>query len=351
MEKYEGSTPTSVMSVPWSVVMNGQAADGREHLLGQHGGDGVRDGVVHVQQVELVALGDFGHARGEREAVGRVLEERVVGDFDLVIVDARGIGIEADRIGVGDEVDLVAAGGQFQAEFGGDDAAAAVGGIAGDADVHFTRVAKPICPWRFSSGDATSPPPNQTRMRSPVHDDGGVADHFGVPGLRAGEDGGELRPVDAIGGARQAEAAVLLDVAAGVEHPVESVRLPDGGLAEAGLVEGAGAAQFEDGIGAQLLPVNAVGGARHAEALADGAILAEIVQVEVRLDADHVGIGDDALVPGSDGAVVEHGRRLLAPGLAVGRAREADAVLAAGRGLIPIPELAAVESRLPLAAM
>ena len=56
-----------------------------------------------------------------------------------MVVDARRAGVEADRIGVGDEVDLVAARGQFQAELGGDDAAAAVRGIAGDADLSCSR--------------------------------------------------------------------------------------------------------------------------------------------------------------------------------------------------------------------
>ena len=43
---------------------------------------------------------------------------------------------EAEGLRVSDEVDLVAAGGEFDAEFGRDDAAAAVGGVTGDADLH-----------------------------------------------------------------------------------------------------------------------------------------------------------------------------------------------------------------------
>ena len=69
----------------------------------------MRDGVVDVQQVEVVALRHLGHARRQRQAVRRVLEQRVVGDLDLVIVDARRVRIQPDRVGVGDEVDLVAA--------------------------------------------------------------------------------------------------------------------------------------------------------------------------------------------------------------------------------------------------
>src|SRR5262249_57056780 len=64
---------------------------------------------------------------------------------------------------------VVAAMGELEAELGGDDAAAAVGRIAGDADFHKrgTRRAVPMAPCRFSSGEATSPPPNQTRTVSP----------------------------------------------------------------------------------------------------------------------------------------------------------------------------------------
>ena len=94
----------------------------------------MRNRVVNVQQIEVVAFGDIRHARRERQAIRRVLEQRIVGNFHFVVVDARNAGIEPDRIRVGDEVNLVAARREFEAEFGGDDPAAAVGGIAGDAD-------------------------------------------------------------------------------------------------------------------------------------------------------------------------------------------------------------------------
>ena len=45
--------------------------------------DRVRDSVVDVQDVEFVEFGDLGHARGEGEIVGWVLEERVIRDRDL----------------------------------------------------------------------------------------------------------------------------------------------------------------------------------------------------------------------------------------------------------------------------
>ena len=57
--------------------------------------------------------------------------------FHLVVVDARQVLIEPNGVGVADEMDFVAARRQFQAELGGDDPAAAVRGITGDADSHF----------------------------------------------------------------------------------------------------------------------------------------------------------------------------------------------------------------------
>src|SRR5260370_42407330 len=80
---------------------------------------------------------------------------------------ARRVRIQPDRIRIRNEMDFVSARGQFHSQFGRHDPAAAVGWIASDADVHLASVAKPICPCRFSSGDATSPPPNQTFTTSP----------------------------------------------------------------------------------------------------------------------------------------------------------------------------------------
>ncbi len=82
----------------------------------------------------MFPLGDFGHAGGEGEVVRRVLEERVVEELNLVKVDVGFAVGKTEGRGRGDEVDIVAASGEFDAELGGDDAGATVGGIAGDAD-------------------------------------------------------------------------------------------------------------------------------------------------------------------------------------------------------------------------
>jgi len=107
-----------------------------EHFAREVGGDGVGNGVVDVEDVELVVGGDFRHARGEGQIVGRVFEEGVVGDGDLVKGDLLFASAEAKGLGIGDEMHLMPGRGQLDAEFGGDDSAASVGGITGDANLH-----------------------------------------------------------------------------------------------------------------------------------------------------------------------------------------------------------------------
>ena len=127
------------MSVPCSVVTKGKRLPARpcgQHLPRQHRAHRVRNRVVHVQQVEIVELRDLCHARGQRQVVRGIVEQRITGDFHFVIVNVGFLAPQPDRLRVGNEMDLVAALGQFQAEFGGDDAAAAVRRITGDSDLH-----------------------------------------------------------------------------------------------------------------------------------------------------------------------------------------------------------------------
>ena len=106
-----------------------------EHGVGEHGGGGVGDGVVDVQNVEVTIAADLGHFHGEREGVVGIGEGVEVVDFDGVVVETREVFGEAEGAFVADEVDFMAAAGEFFAEGGGEDAAAADGGVAGDADV------------------------------------------------------------------------------------------------------------------------------------------------------------------------------------------------------------------------
>ena len=67
----------------------GQPAAARgQHLARQQRTDRVRNGVVHMQQVKFAEFSHFGHPRGQRQVVGRELEERVAGDRNLVVMNA-----------------------------------------------------------------------------------------------------------------------------------------------------------------------------------------------------------------------------------------------------------------------
>jgi hypothetical protein len=100
------------------------AGEDRRHRVGHR--------VVHVHEVELVVAGDLDDLGGERQRVGRVLEERIVRHHHLVVEEPR-LGRrrleqrQARRERVADDVHLVAAGGERHGELGGDDAGAAVG--------------------------------------------------------------------------------------------------------------------------------------------------------------------------------------------------------------------------------
>ncbi len=96
----------------------------------------MRNRIVHVQKIESVKLRHFRHARGQRQIVRRIVEQRITGDVHFVIVNVGMQFGQPDGLGVGNEMDFVPALRQFQTQFGGHHAAAAVGGIAGDPDLH-----------------------------------------------------------------------------------------------------------------------------------------------------------------------------------------------------------------------
>jgi hypothetical protein len=106
------------------------------HLPGEDRRDCVRQRVVHVEEVEVRVPGDLRHFRRESQSVGGRDEERVGRRDDLVEINALPRKGEPGRKVVGDEVDLVAAVGERETELRRHDPAAAVGRIAGDADLH-----------------------------------------------------------------------------------------------------------------------------------------------------------------------------------------------------------------------
>ena len=98
---------------------------------------------MDMQQVERFGFENFEHFCSERQRVGGVVEERVGDDFDFVEMDARIVGVHADGRGIADEMNVVATRGEFHAKLGGDDAGAAVSGVAGDTDAHKVRYESP----------------------------------------------------------------------------------------------------------------------------------------------------------------------------------------------------------------
>ena len=126
-----------VMSVPCSVVTTLMSSPRLpQHLLRDPGAGRVRNRVMAVQQVEPVGQRDLVHPHGEREVVGRILEQRISADVDFVEIDARQKRREAERLLIRDEVNLVATPGERDPELGRDGARSAVRRIAGDADLH-----------------------------------------------------------------------------------------------------------------------------------------------------------------------------------------------------------------------
>src|ERR1700682_6069776 len=88
------------------------------------------------------------------------------------------------------------------------------------------------------------------------------------------------RPVYAVGGFCESDAAMLGAIAAGVEHPIRSAGRPHRGLAQTVFIKRSRVAEFEDRIRAQLCPRAAVLRLRDPEPLPTSAILAEVVHVE-----------------------------------------------------------------------
>ena len=154
--RYERSCPTIVTSVPWSVVTRPRRS-GREHLAREVRRDRVRKRVVDVDEVEPHVRRDVAHARREREVVGRVLEERVRRDRDLVVRHAVREDVQPRRHRVRDEVDVVPAARELVPELGRDDARAPERRVARDADLHaLTPASRPRNPRRPPRGPRAS---------------------------------------------------------------------------------------------------------------------------------------------------------------------------------------------------
>ena len=107
---------------------------GREHGAGEDGRGGVRNRVVHVEQVQPVIPAHLGHAHREGQGVVGELEHVVVVDGDRMEVQSRPVRGQAEWPLVADEMHLVSPVRQLHAQRGGQGAASSHRGKAADAD-------------------------------------------------------------------------------------------------------------------------------------------------------------------------------------------------------------------------
>ena len=168
---YDGSLPTSVMSVPCSVVMvRGGALDGaggirrREHLVGQVRRGRVRHGVVGVNDVEVPLLSDARDRSRQRQQVLRLPEQRVRRHFDGYERQSGYAGAPSKRRLAADQMDMMASNRQRVCQFGRDHPAPADRRIAHHPDVHGRCLRTPE---RSSGSRTTKPSANATPARAP----------------------------------------------------------------------------------------------------------------------------------------------------------------------------------------
>ena len=105
-----------------------------------------------MQQIEVVIFGHFRHARGQRQRVRRKFKQWIIRDRDFVKMNSLFAAAEAKWLRVGDEMNVMAAIGQLDSQLRGDYAAAAIGGITGDADFHMRSLSACIDAGRRRAG-------------------------------------------------------------------------------------------------------------------------------------------------------------------------------------------------------
>lgn len=101
-------------------------------------GGGVWDGVVDVEDVELVCVVDFGYFDGKWKCVVGVFEEVVVVDVDWVEKEMWCVGWYVEWVFVVDEVDFVVEVCEFFVEGGGEDVVVVDGWVVGDVDFEWS---------------------------------------------------------------------------------------------------------------------------------------------------------------------------------------------------------------------
>ena len=132
-----------------------------EDLPGQVRRGGMRDGVMRVDDVELMRARHLHQPVGEREQVLRFAEQRIARRVDAMKADPRVRLAQPERRLAADDVRLVAASREAARQLGGDHAASAHRGIADDPDVHLSSVGRAI------GSRAITPSAKSTPMSAP----------------------------------------------------------------------------------------------------------------------------------------------------------------------------------------
>ena len=140
VSEYDRSLPSSVMSVPWSVVMTdgtSLAVAGRGQNLTREVRRGrVRHRVMRVHDVEMLVPRHLHDLVRERQQVLRLAEQRIRRGLDAMKGEPGLEAAEPERRIAAQDVDVVPARRERLPELGRDDAAAADRCVTDDADPH-----------------------------------------------------------------------------------------------------------------------------------------------------------------------------------------------------------------------
>src|SRR5262249_23806994 len=91
---------------------------------------------MNMQDVQVVNLRYLRHARGQREIVRRILEQRILRYSNFVEKNLGVAGVQSDGLLVSDEMDFMPAGSQLNAQLRSHHSAATVGWVACNPDFH-----------------------------------------------------------------------------------------------------------------------------------------------------------------------------------------------------------------------
>ena len=94
----------------------------------------MRHGIMHMKHVQPLIAANFGHAHRERQGVVGIFEQTVIVNHDAMEMKSRSIRTQPKRPLVANEMHFVSPARQILPQRGRQNAAAANGRIAGDAD-------------------------------------------------------------------------------------------------------------------------------------------------------------------------------------------------------------------------